>query len=325
MPTFIEVCSGAEGLSTGLMQAGFQPLLLNEIDKHSCNTLRTNHPNTHIVEGSMTNLDLSEYAGCDLLAGGVPCQAFSHAGLRKGLHDPRGQLIVEFKCLVNECMPKVFFVENVKGLKSHDGGNTLKILIGFFEDDSYSVSYEVLNSFHYGVPQKRERNFIVGIRKDIPNTFSLPTPININERKILKDVLVNVPPSLGQVYPDKKKQVLDLVPPGGCWIHLPKEIQMAYMGERMLASGGGKRGVARRMSLDEPCLTLTTSPCQKQTERCHPEETRPFTVREYERIQTFDDSYTFCGSMNQQYRQIGNAVPVKLAFEMGESVLKVLN
>ena len=79
----------------------------------------------------------------------VPCQAFSHAGLRKGLHDPRGQLIVEFKCLVNECMPKVFFVENVKGLKSHDGGNTLKILIGFFEDDSYSVSYEVLNSFHY--------------------------------------------------------------------------------------------------------------------------------------------------------------------------------
>ena len=117
MPAFIEVCSGAGGLSTGLIQAGLQPLLLNEIDKHSCNTLRKNYPNTHIVEGSMTVLDLSKYAGCDLLAGGVPCQAFSQARLRKGLNDPRGKLIVEFKRLVNECKPKVFFVENMKGLK----------------------------------------------------------------------------------------------------------------------------------------------------------------------------------------------------------------
>ena len=183
----------------------------------------------------------------------------------------------------------------------------------------------MLNAFHYGVPPKRERIFIVGVRKDLPNTFSFPKPINVDERKILKDVLFNVPPSPGQVYPDKKEQVLDLVPPGGCWIHLPKEIQMTYMGERMLASGGGKRGVARCMSLDEPCLTLTTFPCQKQTERCHPDETRQFNVREYARIQTFDDSYIFCGSMNQQYKQIGNAVPVKLAFEMGKSVMVVLS
>jgi DNA (cytosine-5)-methyltransferase 1 len=88
-------------------------------------------------------------------------------------------------------------------------------------------------------------------------------------------------------------------------------------------SGGGKRGIARRLSLDEPCLTLTTSPCQKQTERIHPLETRPFTVREYARIQSFPDSYVFSGSKMNQYKQIGNAVPPKLAKAVGKSIIKL--
>jgi DNA (cytosine-5)-methyltransferase 1 len=89
--------------------------------------------------------------------------------------------------------------------------------------------------------------------------------------------------------------------------------------------GGGKTGMARRMSWDEPSLTLTTSPAQKQTERCHPEETRPFTTREYARIQTFPDDWEFKGSMNQVYKQIGNAVPVNLAYEIGKEIVKSLN
>lgn len=129
-----------------------------------------------------------------------------------------------------------------------------------------------------------------------------------------------MPPSVGVSYSKYKAEIMELVPQGGCWIDLPEEIQKQYMGEKTLASGGGKRGIARRLSMDEPSLTLTTSPCQKQTERCHPLETRPLTVREYARIQTFPDSYVFEGSVGNQYKQIGNAVPVRLAYELARYV-----
>jgi len=114
-----------------------------------------------------------------------------------------------------------------------------------------------------------------------------------------------------------------MVPPGGCWVNLPVEVQKTYMG-KAFSSGGGRRGMARRLSMDEPCLTLTTSPAQKQTERCHPDETRPLTVREYARIQTFPDDYEFCGSMSRKYRQIGNAVPVMLSLHLARSIKKSL-
>ncbi len=134
----------------------------------------------------------------------------------------------------------------------------------------------------------------------------------------------DVPHSNGSGYPEHKKQVLDLVPQGGYWRDLPLDIQKEYMGKSFFL-GGGKTGMARRMSWYEPSLTLTCSPAQKQTERCHPQETRPFTVREYARIQTFPDSWKFSGSVSQQYKQIGNAVPVNLAKEIGYSLIKFLN
>ena len=117
---------------------------------------------------------------------------------------------------------------------------------------------------------------------------------------------------------------MDLVPPGGCWINLPEDIAKEYMGKSYY-SGGGRRGIARRISWDEPCLTLTCSPAQKQTERCHPDETRPFTTREYARIQSFPDDWKFSGSMSQVYKQIGNAVPVKLGKAVGLSIVDYLN
>lgn len=93
----------------------------------------------------------------------------------------------------------------------------------------------------------------------------------------------------------------------------------------MMVEGGGKTGMARRLSWDEPSLTLTCAPAQKQTERCHPEETRPLQIREYARIQTFPDEWQFAGSVSSQYKQIGNAVPVNLAFAMGQSLIGLLN
>jgi DNA (cytosine-5)-methyltransferase 1 len=320
MPSFIEVCAGCGGLSHGFIQAGFTPLLVNEVEKTFCETLRQNHKDVNVQHSSMTDLDLREYKGrVDILQGGVPCQAFSHAGERRGLEDPRGQLIVHFNKLIEDCEPKMFLVENVKGLVTHEGGATFKSIIELFEKSGlYTVYHKVLNAKDYTVPQKRERVFIVGVHKSINKVFTFPEKSKTNV--LLKDVLMDVPPSPGAKYPAHKEAVMKLVPPGGCWIDLPKDVQLSYVGEKGLAAGGGKRGIARRLSMEEHSLTLTTSPCQKQTERCHPIETRPLTVREYARIQTFPDTYTFAGTMNKQYKQIGNAVPVNLAYAMATHI-----
>ena len=116
---------------------------------------------------------------------------------------------------------------------------------------------------------------------------------------------------------------MKLVPPGGCWVDLPIPIQKEYM-KKSFFSGGGKRGIARRLAMDKPSLTLLTSPSQKQTERCHPIETRPLQILEYKRIQTFPDNYKLCGSLNQQYKQVGNAAPVNLARALAKSIKQLL-
>lgn len=324
MPSFIEVCAGCGGLSSGFINAGFTPILLNELQKTICTTLRVNHPGVNIVEGSMLNLDLTPYRRTvDVLMGGVPCQAFSHAGERRGLDDPRGRLIIQFNKLINDCEPKVFLVENVKGLITHNNGQTLRDVIAMFENGGkYKVYHKLLNAKDYNVPQKRERVIIVGVHSSIAREFTFPE--KSDRVVVLRDVLVGVPPSPGATYPPRKAEVMDLVPEGGCWIDLPEDVKQAYMG-RALNAGGGKRGMARRLAMDEPCLTLTTSPCQKQTERCHPTETRPLTVREYARIQTFPDSYVFAGGIACQYKQIGNAVPVNLAYAIAYQINLFLN
>lgn len=319
MPTFIEVCAGAGGLSKGLINVGFTPLLLNDNDKNCCNTLRKNHPDVEVVCGGMENLELDKYVGkVDLLTGGVPCQSFSMAGKRKGLEDPRGQLMVTFANMIEKLKPKAFMIENVKGLKFHNSGETLKSIIELLETKGeYTISYQVLNSVNYNVPQKRERIFIVGVKGK--KEFKFPKP----SEKVLtiKSVLNDVPESECSKYNDRKKELFKMIPPGGCWINLPEDVQREYLGNSY-NSGGGKRGILRRMSMDEPSLTLLCSPSQKQTERCHPLEERPFSIREYARIQTFPDDYEFAGSVSSQYKQIGNAVPVKLSEKMGKRLIK---
>lgn len=323
MYSFIEVCSGAGGLGSGFIEAGFTPILLNEIDATCCETLRRNHPGVEVVCGDMQSLHLDTYNGrVDVLMGGVPCQAFSQAGERRGFDDPRGQLILDFNRLVLECNPKILLVENVKGLTTHSGGETLSSVLELFRNDGRYVMYhKVLNANDYGVAQKRERVIIIGVRSDIQRTFTYPDKHTY--KPVLRDVLLDVPDSAGSVYPAAKRIVFDMVPPGGCWVDLPEEVQRTYMGASF-HSGGGKRGIARRMAMTEACLTLTTSPCQKQTDRCHPLESRPFTVREYARIQSFPDAYIFVGSTAKQYKQIGNAVPVKLALAVGNQLLTFL-
>ncbi len=323
-PTFIEVCAGCGGLSSGFIEAGFKPLLINEINKTFCKTLQKNHQGVNIVEGSMVDLNLTSYKGkVDVLQGGVPCQAFSQAGERKGLDDPRGKLIVQFNKLVNDCEPRLFLVENVKGLTTHNKGETFEDILKLFENNGkYKIYHKVLNAKDFEVPQKRERVIIIGVHSSISKIFTYPE--KSKKIVVLKDVLLDIPKSIGATYPEHKANVMKLVPQGGCWVDLPEDIQKSYMGEKSLAAGGGKRGIARRLAMNEQCLTLTTSPCQKQTERCHPIENRPLNVREYARIQTFPDSYIFEGSIGNQYKQIGNAVPVKLALAMAKQIKQFL-
>lgn len=327
----LELFAGAGGLAIGLEKAGLKCEALNEIDKFACQTLRLNRPHWKVFEGDIKNFSFSEFKDkIDVVTGGFPCQAFSYAGKRLGLEDARGTLFYEFARAVQEVNPPICIGENVKGLLSHENGNTLKGMISILDEIGYNVvPVEVLKAINYKVPQKRERLILVGIRKDIHIKFDYPKPFN----KIynLKDALkkgelfdTDVPISGGAKYPQSKKDVLDLVPPKGYWRDLPLEIQKEYMGGSFYL-GGGKTGMARRIGWDEPSLTLTCSPAQKQTERCHPDETRPFTVREYARIQTFPDDWEFAGSLAQQYKQIGNAVPVNLGREVGYSIINFLN
>jgi DNA (cytosine-5)-methyltransferase 1 len=344
MYNFIEVCSGAGGLSLGFINKNFQPIILNDTDKYCIDTLKKNHKEksenksenkstqVRIEHKSFTEIDFTPYKRkIDVFMGGVPCQAFSQAGKRKGLFDCRGNLILEFVKKISEIEPKVFMIENVKGLLTHDKGCTFRKIIEILEDSgNYKVYHKVLNANDYGVAQKRERLFIVGIRKNLPKHKDFKFPIPHENKPKLGDI-INIPYEGkdntvfdGYKYSEKKYEIMKLIPEGGCWINLPLDLQKEYL-KKSFTSGGGKRGIARRLSMDKPCLTLTTSPSQKQTERCHPLETRPLNILEYRRIQSFPDSYIITGSLIQRYKQIGNAVPVKLAESMAESIKDILD
>ncbi|MGL1890359.1 MAG: DNA (cytosine-5-)-methyltransferase [Spirochaetaceae bacterium] len=327
----VELFAGGGGLALGLEKAGIHHSVLNEVDKWACQTLRKNRPDWNVIEGDVRKVDFSDYKGkADIVTGGFPCQAFSFAGKKLGFKDARGTLFFEFARAVKEIQPKICIGENVRGLLNHEGGKTLQGMIDVLEELGYRVlEPRVLKAIHYRVPQKRERLILVAIRKDIKVDFNYPKPYS----KIynLKDALkkgdlfdTDVEESPGQTYPPRKKEIIDMVPPGGYWRDLPESIQKEYM-LKSYYLGGGKTGMARRISWDEPCLTLTCAPAQKQTERCHPDITRPFQVKEYARIQTFPDNWIFEGSASQQYKQIGNAVPVNFAKEIGLSIVEFLN
>ena len=331
--TSIELFAGAGGLALGMSKAGFHHVLLNEMDHNACQTLIINRPDWHVAEGDVHRLDFKRFRDkVDLLTGGFPCQAFSYAGNRGGFEDARGTLFFELARAVKEVNPKVFVCENVKGLASHDNGKTLKVIKNTIKNLGYTlVEPRVLQAIKYMVPQKRERIILVAIRNDFADKVQFHWPSPYHRIMTMRDALyagelfpTDVPSSPGATYPEKKRRVLEMVPMGGYWRDLPEDVQREYMGGSY-ALEGGKTGMARRLSLDAPSLTLTCSPAQKQTERCHPTETRPLTIREYARVQTFPDDWRFAGNMASQYKQIGNAVPVNLAWAIGRSLVRLFN
>lgn len=316
----VELFAGAGGLALGFHNAGLDCELLVEIDKNAVETLKNNYSSWNVIHDDIANVNFQGITA-DVVAGGFPCQAFSYAGKKLGFEDTRGTLFFEYARAIKEINPKVIVGENVRGLEKHDEGRTLSTMLQILDQLGYDVKYKVLRAQYLDVPQKRERLVMLGIRKDFKGAIAFPKEqdYTISLREALKDV----PDAPGQKYTDKKYKIMSLVPEGGYWRDLPDDEQKEYMGASYFL-GGGKTGMARRLAWNEPSLTLTCNPAQKQTERCHPKETRPLNVKEYARIQTFPDSWMFSGTMSSQYKQIGNAVPVNLAYHIGRCVIAAL-
>lgn len=333
MEKSIELFAGAGGLALGLEKAGFQHIGLIEFDKAAATTLRENRPLWNVLCEDIENVASRNLekefhikkGELDLLSGGAPCQSFSYAGKRLGLKDVRGTMFYHYATFLHKLQPKMFLFENVKGLLSHDKGRTYETILNIFKDEGYKVTYKVVNAWDYGVPQKRERLITIGIRNDLADIIHFDFPKEHKKKLLMKDVKLDKNPTKEECefYSDYKKRIFSLVPPGGYWKDIDQEIAKSYM-KSCYYMGGGRTGILRRIGLEEPSLTVLTSPGMKQTDRCHPVEVRPFTYRENARIQTFPENWKFYGKLNEKYRQVGNAVPVNLAKDIGIAIMHAL-
>jgi DNA (cytosine-5)-methyltransferase 1 len=287
-----------------------------------------------------------------LVTGGPPCQPFSTAGKRGSVMDPRGSLFMDFIRIVKEIQPRFFLMENVKGLLSapirhrpHNQrgagfpplepdeieGAALAVVLSEMKAIDYEVSPPLLvEAADYGVPQTRSRVIFIGSRDG--EIISLPKPTHdknslkgLPKWLTLKDAFADLSDPQPEYIPYSKQRLkyLSLLKAGQNWRHLPDELKAEAMGGAY-KSGGGKVGFYRRLSWDKPSPTVTTSPHQKATDMCHPVELRPLSVQEYARIQTFPDNWLFYGSVTSKYKQIGNSVPVQLAYAIGQHLYKFI-
>ncbi|EME5552540.1 DNA cytosine methyltransferase [Escherichia coli] len=360
---FISLFSGAMGLDLGLEEAGFELVACVEQDKAALKTIKTNKPNLAVFEGSIvdcTGSELLALAGVndkeeiDLVAGGPPCQAFSVFGNRLGLEDARGQLIFEYVRMIKELNPKVFVMENVRGLLSmsivpaskkkelsgtiaasaFEKGSLIKRVANEFNKLGYHVDCFVVNAANYGAPQIRERVILIGNRFGMIANFASPlfsnrVEDNLPPFKTLGDV---IGPESGFVdnYPEvmnfspRKLKYLSMVPPGGNWRSMPEEMQKESMGKSWYLKGG-RSAYWRKLSFQFPSPTVVTMPNHAGTSMCHPTELRAISVGEAAAIQEFPDYWKFEGTTTEKFRQIGNAVPVRLGKVAGEAAMELLH
>ncbi len=347
----ISLFSGAMGLDIGLGMAGLHIAVGQDINKDCAATMQANG---HVViNGDIRNiqpetfLEIAKLSPGEvfLVCGGPPCQPFSTAGKRLGLNDPRGSLFMDFIRMIDYMRPRFFIMENVKGIMSASvrndvyaktennpaRGSVLEIILSEFEKVGYKTTYGVLDSVNYGVPQFRERFVLLGSRDK--EDIYLPFPTHFQTHQDSEYQWVTLKNAIGDLEDNKSEcsyfneerlNYLRLVPEGGNWKDLPCDIIEKAMGGAY-KSGGGKVGFYRRLSYNQPCPTLVTSPVQKASMLCHPIKDRPLSVSEYARIQQFPDEWIFLGNMASKYRQIGNAVPIGLAKALGKVLLSVAN
>lgn len=345
--------SGAMGLDLGLEKAGLHILLACEIDKACRKTIAANRPDLALL-GDISNYSASEIRSAagladgdeiDLIVGGPPCQAFSTAGARRSFQDERGNVFLKYIDLVIELNPKYVVIENVRGLLSaplnhrphverdenweptidEKPGGALLYVINKLRSAGYGVSFNLYNAANFGVPQVRERVILVCNREGNVLPYLQPTheqneKYGLPKWRTLRHAIKGLNQATHVSFPESRLKFYRMLKEGQYWKHLPTDLQQEALGNSYF-SGGGKTGFLRRLAWDKPSCTLVTTPNMPATDICHPEEDRPLSVEEYKRIQQFPDNWILCGSLSDQYRQLGNAVPVGLGEAVGRLIV----
>ncbi len=278
-----------------------------DVDNKALNTHRLNFDCDKVVCGDICDIDTSDIPDHDVLVGGFPCQSFSTVNPTKDPFDDRANLYKQMVRVVKEKQPKVFIAENVKGLLTLHKGSIIARVIRSFEDAGYVVKKELIRCADYGVPQRRERVIIVGVRKDINKEYSYPDAPNENN-------WVPLSVAVTELAIDDKKYYFS---------------EKAVQGMKN-AKNNMKRGLAQK--LDEPSLTVTSHLAKVSLNSRDPvllvdpekELYRRFTPKEAARIQSFPDTFQFAGSEADAYRQIGNAIPPVMFWHIAKSILPVL-
>lgn len=346
----ISLFSGAMGLDIGLSEAGLNIAIGQDFEKACVETMKANGHN--VIGGDIRDISpelLLEKSKMHIgepfmICGGPPCQPFSTAGKRLGINDPRGSLFMDFIRMIDYIKPRFFVMENVKGIMSaplkhvsnseYDEndpeqklGTVLDVILCEFSKLGYKTVYGILDAVNYGVPQFRERFVLIGSRDNEDIFLPIPTHFQMHQDsnfrwKTVGDSIKDLELVEGECISlgSERKKYIHMIPKGGNWRDLPQNLIQEAMGGAY-TSGGGKVGFYRRLSYAQPAPTLTTSPAQKATMLCHPNQDRPLSVREYARIQQFPDDWIFTGTVAAKYKQIGNAVPVGLAKAIGQAII----
>lgn len=350
--TVLSLFSGGMGLDIGLEKTGrFKLLACVEKIPAFCETIRRNRDggrigsrDLRVYEADVSELDPFEIladlkvarGSLDLIAGGPPCQAFSVFGKRRGLADRRGKLILEYVRFVEALRPRMFVMENVRGLLSmkteerKQKGALFRMVQDRFDSLGYRTDCFVVNSVNYGAPQIRERILLIGNRYNLLADFPPPTHSdrpkdNLPPFATLSDAIRNKldPDETVMHFSERKKKYLDMVPSGGNWRSLPLAIQKESMGKSFYLKGG-RSAHWRKLSFEFPCPTVMTLPNHAGTSMCHPELLRPLTVGECMLVQGFPPEWVFVGTPGEKYQQVGNAVPIVLGYLAGRSVIDLL-
>ncbi len=348
--------TGAMGLDLGLEKAGISTLLASEIDEATCGTIKLNRPEIELIEDfrDYSPAEIRKLAGLspsseiDLVIGGPPCQAFSTAGKRKAFEDERGNVFLRFIDLILELKPRYAVIENVRGLLSaplshrphsnrgggfqplsleEQEGGALAYILEKLRREDYGVTFNLYNSANFGSPQIRERVIVICSRDGARLPYLVPTHSNdpkfkLKPWKTLRDALRDLPkiPCDHVTFPEKRLHFYRMLTEGQNWRNLPSDIQQEALGKSFFA-GGGKTGFLRRLAWDKPSPTLVTHPAMPATDLAHPDEDRPLSIQEYKRIQEFPKAWKVSGSLIDQYRQIGNAVPTSLGKAIGKLLI----
>lgn len=332
--TFIDLFSGAGGLLRGFIDAGFEPAFSVEMWEPAIETHNKNYPFVPLMNAdirTISNDDLTKYRNkIDVIVGGPPCQGFSTIGKRL-VKDPRNELVFEFIRFVDTIKPKAFLMENVRGLLSSDGGKIKSAIEEEFRRVGYTVISRVLCAADYGVPQVRNRVFFLGFRNDLDIVVTFPKKTHTKETyctvgDAINDILGkeneipnHIPMKHNPTVTERIKYIKEGegIPKDG----LPSDI--AYGSRSDYAKNELKNfsHVYRRLSRFKPATTMVPG---HNAFPLHPIENRSLTVREAARIQTFPDDVVFCGTRQNQCIQVGNAVPVKLAFKLAKHIEEIL-